>query len=228
MSKKIFIDAGHGGNDPGAVNGARQEKNDNLRFSLALGKRLQENGFQVLQSRTTDTALSLNDRSRVANNWKADLAIIVHRNSFSNASANGQEVWTYTKVDQKTKNFANAIYNEIVSVYAQSKRGVKQGDLHMVRETSMPAVLLEIGFISNTLDNQKYDEFFNQYVKAVTKAIFKEFDVAYNAENSLPAPQPTGQLFKVQIGAFSNRANAENILQKAKNSGFVDSYITQS
>jgi len=228
MSKKIFIDAGHGGNDPGAVNSSRQEKADNLRFSLALGKRLQENGFQVLQSRTTDVALSLNDRSRAANNWKADLAIIVHRNSFSNASANGQEVWIYTKVDQKTKNFANAIYNEIINVYAQSKRGVKQSDLHMVRETSMPAVLLEIGFISNTLDNQKFDEHFNSYVEAVTKAICKEFGVAYMAGNSSSTLRPNGQLFKVQIGAFSNRANAENVLQKAKNAGFSDCYITQS
>ena len=229
MSKKIFIDAGHGGNEPGAVNGGRLEKNDTLNFSLALGKRLQDHGFEVKQSRTADVSVTLNERTKAANAWKADLLISVHRNSFSKATANGMETWVYTNVNQTTKNFANHIHNEIIGVYAQSNRGVKQGNLHMCRESAMPAVLLELGFISNALDNQKHDEFFNQYVEAVVKGVCKGFGVNYSGLQSTSQPQQNlGKLYKVQIGSFSNKANAENMLQKAKTAGFVDAYVVKS
>lgn len=226
MVRKIFIDPGHGGTDPGAVNGSRLEKTDNLNFSLALIKRLKENGFDVNQSRTTDGHVTLENRTKSANNWKADLFISIHRNSFTNSTANGVETWIYTQIDQTTKNFANYIQQELVNVYAQSNRGVKSGNLYVTRTTTMPAVLIELGFISNTLDNQKFDEHFNAYVEAVVKAVCKGFGINYSSRNSSSSGN-NGSLWKVQVGAFSNKANADNLLLNLKNQGY-DAFITQN
>lgn len=223
MSKIICIDAGHGGKDVGAICGSRYEKNDNLKFALALGKSLTKQGFIVHQTRTIDTDMSLQARSDLANRVKADYFISCHRNSFPLNSANGVENCVYTKTDQNTINYATAILEEIYKVGVQSKRGIKKFNFHVCRETNMPACLLELGFIKNVKDNDLYDTKFNDYVEAVTKGICKHAGVTYKVEQqqiTQPVVQPTGKIYKVQVGAFSDPNNAKKIADELKNKGY--------
>ncbi|MEG0570363.1 MAG: N-acetylmuramoyl-L-alanine amidase, partial [Oscillospiraceae bacterium] len=76
---------------------------------------------------------------------------------------------------QDTINMATLIYDEVVSVAAQSKRGVKKGNFAVTRETNMRAALLELCFISNSRDNELYDTYFERYVDAIARGICKYF-----------------------------------------------------
>ena len=206
MSKIICIDAGHGGKDAGAVSGARYEKNDNLRFALALGALLENQGFKVYQTRTTDTWISLQDRSDYANKMNADYFISIHRNSFVNETANGVENWVYERTDNHTIEYATAIQNELVKVGVQSNRGVKKGNFHVTRETHMPACLLELCFIKNKRDNELYDLNFDEYVTAVTVGICKSTGVEYrgNIVENNPPSTPDSECYRVRIQTFES------------------------
>lgn len=81
MPYKIMLDAGHGGNDPGAVYGGRQEKDDNLRLAMAVGNILSQNGIDVVYTRTDDVYQSPIEKARLANASGADYFISFHRNS---------------------------------------------------------------------------------------------------------------------------------------------------
>jgi N-acetylmuramoyl-L-alanine amidase len=229
MAYKIFIDAGHGGSDPGATKGSRLEKTDNLNISLKIASRLKDHGFEVKETRTDDKEVSLNQRTNEANTYNADLFISVHRNAASTPEANGMEVFVYPGTSSKTKGYASAVYNEIINVYAQSKRGVKESDLHVLRETNMHAILIEFGFITNDTDNKGFDDNLGAYAEAVVKAVCKEFGVEYKGEQNSAKPETPANnddLYRVQVGAFSNKENAEKLLQKLKDEeGFTDAFI---
>lgn len=224
MSKVICIDAGHGGKDSGAVSGKRYEKNDNLRFALALGKSLTRCGFKVYQTRTKDVYMSLQQRSDFANMIKADYFISCHRNSFWNLLANGVENWVYKYTDSKTIAYATNIQNDLVKVGVQTNRGVKKGNFHVCRETNMPACLLELGFIKNKKDNALFDSKFNEYVEAVTKGICKSAGVSYVEVKPVEQPKSKPQMGRWCIGNFNeqtkNRVDIKVLLNEARKIGY--------
>lgn len=225
MSKIIVIDPGHGGKDAGAVNSSRYEKIDNLRFSLALEKALKRQGFTVYLTRSRDIDMSLRARSDFANHKKADYFISCHRNSFPLSTAHGMETWVYKRTDSNTLRFAQYIQDELVKVGVQANRGVKKGNFHVCRETNMPAVLCELNFIKNAKDNELYDSKFNEYVEAVVKGVCKHCGVTYKAVEQpkpMPTPNPTepNSTYRVQVGAFSNRANAQRLQAELESKGY--------
>ena len=98
MPYSIMIDAGHGGNDPGAVYKGRREKDDNFALAMEVGRILSENGVDVLYTRTTDDYISPFERARLANEAKVDFFISFHRNSSPEVNQyNGVEVLVYDK-----------------------------------------------------------------------------------------------------------------------------------
>jgi len=223
MSKLICIDAGHGGKDSGAVNGSRYEKDDNLRFSIALEKALVSQGFRVIQTRKSDSNVSLTQRSEYADGQKADFFISCHRNAFVLSSANGIENWIYTKTGNETEKFATSIQNEVVKVGAQSNRGVKRGNYHVLRETNMPACLLELGFISNEKDNEMFDTLLEQYANAVAKGVCIYLNIPFKEDNpngNDGNPQSPDKLYRVQVGAFAVKANADALAKELKGKGY--------
>ena len=177
--KVIVIDAGHGGFDPGAVNGVRMEKNDNLNMALAVQKKLQEQGQRVIMTRNTDVFVPLLERSAVANRNNADIFVSLHRDSFSNISANG--VTTFIQYDSAPINaqYAENVHSKIVNAGVQSDRGVRQEDFSVLRNTLAPAMLVELGFITNTIDNQLFDENFDNYATAITRGILESLGEPY-------------------------------------------------
>ena len=180
----IVIDAGHGGYDAGAVNGTRYEKNDALRLALAVGERLRRCGINVIYTRTTDEFVPLLERSRISNSNNVDLFASFHRNSATNAAANGVETLVYTNASDESVRAAEALQQALVDVGVQSDRGVKRANLSVLRETNAPALLLELGFISNTQDNILFDTRFDAYADAIARSLAQSVGVNCNPGGS--------------------------------------------
>ncbi|MFG1734593.1 N-acetylmuramoyl-L-alanine amidase [Paenibacillus sp. 843] len=156
--KKVWIDAGHGGKDSGATGNGLQEKEIVLAVSLAVKKRLEaEYGdVQVLLSRSSDVFLELAERTRKANAADADILVSIHCNA--GGGAGGFESYRYTSANSGSVKLQNVIHTEVMSAikpFGVIDRGEKAANLHMVRESKMPAVLTESLFIDVAADAAK-------------------------------------------------------------------------
>lgn len=156
-SQTIVIDAGHGYTDPGASGFGILEKDVTLDTSLRLAAYVEMSPFNVVLTRDRDTKVELNDRVKIANNAGGDLFVSIHANS-ANGKGHGTETYfTTTKNPNTVQSKAEATYiqNRLLASWELSNRGVKDGNFHVIRENSMPAVLVELGFIDNKEDNDK-------------------------------------------------------------------------
>jgi len=171
--RTIVLDAGHGGTDPGAVNGSRLEKDDNLNLALAVAQRLRARGQQVIMTRSTDVFVPLVERSAISNRSNADLFVSIHRNAAASPSANGVENFVYIQPRPVELQAAQIVLDKIVNAGVQSNRGVKRGNFAVLRNTTAPSMLLEMGFISNARDNQLFDQNFNAYADAIAEGVMR-------------------------------------------------------
>ncbi len=151
---KICIDAGHGGGDPGAVGQdpyIYKEKDFNLSLALLLEEELEWRGHWVVMTRRKDRAVGLYPRASFANRLGADLFVSLHANAAAIPNAEGMEVW-YFPGSPKGQEAAFSICEEMKSTFPDHKdRGIKEGNLAVLRETGMPAVLVECEFISSPI-----------------------------------------------------------------------------
>jgi len=170
-ARTIVIDAGHGGSDSGAVFGGRREKDDTLRLALAVQRLLQAQGQRVIMTRSTDVFVPLAERSAISNRNNADIFVSIHRNSSANTTANGVENYIFTTAPTVDMMYAHNVLDEVVNAGVQNNRGVIRGNFAVLRNTNAPAMLLEMGFISNARDNQLFDQNFNAYAAAIARGI---------------------------------------------------------
>ena len=149
--KTVVLDAGHGGSDPGALSVTKKrEKDFNLAVVLMVQKLLeQETDMEVVMTRTGDTYPTLPERVKIAESAKADIFISVHANAGS-ATARGIETY-YTR--NESLNLAQVMHEHLVEATGSPDRKIRTQNLHVTRETSMPAVLLECGYLSNKDDD---------------------------------------------------------------------------
>ncbi len=150
---KIGIDPGHGGFDPGAVGPTRlYEKDVTLAISRELGRLLKKAGLEPVFTRTDDRAVELVTRSALLNNTKCDLAISVHINSATRQEANYFAVFVQ-RLGGEAEKLAHKVIDKVTAAtgwsWGADDDGIREKDLHMTRETKMPAILVECGFISN-------------------------------------------------------------------------------
>ena len=150
---KVFVDAGHGGADPGAVDGKgddalyTEEEDVNLGIALNLRDALVRCGFEVQLSRTNDTYIPLDSRAAKANVWGASAFVAIHANAATTSSARGSEIYYQTAAD---KTLADAIDPFLAAVSPWTDRGAKyRSNLAVLNGASMPAVLIEYGFLTN-------------------------------------------------------------------------------
>lgn len=190
---KIFLDPGHGGNDPGATGNGIRESDINLILGIRLGDYLLDNyKCNIMLSRETDRYVSLQNRVKMANDWKADLFISLHSNGSDNKEANGYEDYVYPTAPFVTKAIREIIYSnvsEIWAKYGRTIRGKKEENFYVLRETHMPAVLLENGFITNQIDSQLLNEDFffeNELVKAMGEGISMAMNLESNTTKGTP------------------------------------------
>ena len=225
---KICIDPGHGGPDPGAVGPTGlKEKDVNLAVGLKLAELLKPIA-EVKLTRTKDIAVSLKDRAQIANSFKCDYFISVHTNSFTDRKVGGVETWAYAKGGQGEK-LAKAVQPELVKATGFANRGVKFNTAFAVlRNTAAPAILTESGFISNPAEEKllKTAAFREKIAKAIAQGVAKQLGKKLPEPKPAPAPA-SGKLYRVQVGAYAVRANAERQLTKAKKAGFTDAFIAE-
>lgn len=151
--KLVVIDAGHGGHDPGTIGVTKKKEKDfTLALALKVGKLLEkEKNIDVILTRSDDTFVELSDRAKMANNLKADAFVSIHANSGPSAATGTETYWQR----ESSKELANVLHKHMVDAMGLRDRGVKYGNFHVIRETKMPAVLLEVGFLSNKDDESK-------------------------------------------------------------------------
>lgn len=169
----VFLDAGHGGANPGAVFEGRQEKDDTLALTLAVGEILAANGVDVLYSRTADVFSTPAARALEANNANADYFISIHRNSSPIPNQyTGIESLVYNKYGTAARIARNI--NQNLEAVGFADQGVNERtNLAVLRRTRMPAVLVEVGFINNTNDNLLFDERFDAIAQAIADGILE-------------------------------------------------------
>ncbi|MBE9918132.1 AMIN domain-containing protein [Paenibacillus donghaensis] len=148
--KVVVIDAGHGDHDPGTIGYSKtKEKDFNLAVALKVGRLLEnEPDIDYVLTRSDDTFVELAERARIANDLNADVFVSIHANS-AGSKASGSE--TYYQRDA-SKALANVMHKYLVKATGLPDRNVKYGNFHVIRETKMPAVLLEVGYLSNPKD----------------------------------------------------------------------------
>lgn len=210
MTPTIMIDSGHGGMDNGAVYRGRKEKDDNLRVGLAVGEQLENAGYNVLYTRTTDVYDTPLQKAQKANNAGADYFISFHRNSGEVPNTyHGAQALVYSD-NTRASQIGEAIMNQLVQLGFQDLGVVERPGLVVLRRTNMPAVLLELGFINNDEDNRIFDEQFDEMVDAIVRGI----------EQSIPlitAPKQYG----VQVGLFRYQSNAAYLQEELQDMGYT-------
>ncbi len=170
---KVIVDAGHGGFDNGASYEGRREKDDTLRLALAVGQILEENGVDVDYTRTLDIYQSPSAKARIANNSGADLLLSIHRNAaYAPNTYNGVQTLIYNTGDVKER-FAENINEELAEVGYQNLGTEVRQNLAVLRQSQMPALLVEAGFIDSDKDNEIFDDSFYETANAIAQGILK-------------------------------------------------------
>lgn len=177
----IVIDPGHGGVDLGTKRRAPycEEKRIALRCALLTRKYLDQLGYKVLLTRSFDVFLPLWRRVSLANKRHTSLFISIHFNASTNTTAHGVEVYYCHRPKKKTcsmasKKLATKVISQIIQRTKARSRGVKNGNFYVIRETKIPAILVEGGFISNKNERVKLRQ--TSYLDKIAKGIANGID----------------------------------------------------
>ena len=221
--KKVFIGVGHGGSDPGAVK-YLVEKDINLKMAKACRDLLEDAGVQVLMSRTKDEDESLSSKINESNAFKPDLTLDIHNNA---GGGDGFEIY-HSVYGGTGKTLAQNIEAEVKKI-GQNSRGLKTKKnssgsdyFGFIRQTNAPAVICEGVFVDNKADASQADTDAEckAFGEAYAKGILKTLGIDYK-----PIMETTpGTLYRVQVGAFSKKENADKLCAELKAKGY-EAYV---
>ena len=184
--RSIFLDPGHGGSDPGAVSGGVREKDLTLSVYNKVSSKLASLGYTVLTSRNVDKDVDLVERAKQANNANADMLLSIHFNAGGRGVARGIETYYYQsqadrvpKINKENHNnaerlersrkLANKVQQNLLYQTGANDRGVKRASFTVLRETSIPSILVELGFIDNPEERNKIKT--NEYQERLANGI---------------------------------------------------------
>ncbi|MCR8746912.1 N-acetylmuramoyl-L-alanine amidase [Romboutsia lituseburensis] len=228
MSKKVFIDPGHGGSDSGAV-GVNNllEKNINLQVAKKVESLLKKQGIEVKLSRDNDVFLSLSDRTTMANNWKSDCFVSIHCNAFD-GSAKGIETYSY---QSSSSNLATKVHSQTLNTKAYTlNRGIKTASFYVLRNSNMRACLIEMAFIDHAEDSKILTQRQDDLALGIAKGICEYLGVEYKPNPGLPETKPpvvnSDTFYRVVCGSFNSKVYSEERLEELKKLGFNDAFIT--
>jgi N-acetylmuramoyl-L-alanine amidase len=162
----VFVDAGHGGSEPGTISQGIVEKDLNLSIALKVERILKAKGVDVIMRRRDDSYLHYMDIAPLANTSGADAFVSIHNNSF-NGKAYGTETWYYKR--SESKKLAGIVQNKLIKNTSSYNRGIKDGPYYVVKDTKMPAALVECGFMDNRNEATKLKT--NSYQQLIATAI---------------------------------------------------------
>ncbi len=219
---KIFLDAGHsaGGGDTGAEGYNLKEQDITFGIVMLLAKKLSDVGLDIMVSREnvgdvlgTNESTSLSKRASLANTWGADVFISIHCNASTNNTANGTEVYTFN-TSSKALPLAKKIQSKIVEILGTTDRGTKTANFAVLRETSMPAVLVETAFISNKEDSDKLRTRQADFADAIFMAVCDEYNVSYEVKRYETAEEILNKL--TELIEITDMKTALKQIQDAK------------
>ena len=180
QNRIIVIDPGHGGKDPGAVSNGYNEKSIVLKVGNLVGQKLRAAGADVRQTRTTDKFLELQEIVDFTNRNEAEIFVSIHVNSFGSSTAHGTETYysiTAGDMYKEDQDLATFINSQIVKNANMYNRGVKTAPFYVTRNVIIPAVLVELGFISNDTDRAKLvsDKYVEIYAESIYQGIVQYY-----------------------------------------------------
>lgn len=218
MAKKVFIDPGHGGIDSGAVGVDNLlEKDINLSVAKKVESLLKTQGVEIKLSRTSDTTVSLDERTETANSWGANCYVSIHCNAY-NGLAKGVETYSYAN---STKDLAKYVHNEVIASKAYTlDRGLKTASFYVLKYTTMRACLIEMAFIDNVEDSKILLQRQDDLALAITKGICKYLGFEYT-----PITIDPNTFYRVVCGSFNNKSYAEQRMDELKALGYKDVFI---
>ncbi|MES2122857.1 MAG: N-acetylmuramoyl-L-alanine amidase [Chlamydiota bacterium] len=174
----VILDAGHGGYDEGAKVNTLMEKKVTLLATNLVKKHLEELGYHVVMTRSRDTYVPLPRRVSIANKSKGSLFVSMHFNSCPNPEVKGIEVFYYDSKElwrtRASKRLASCVLQRLIQQTHTHSRGVKHGNFHVIRETQMPAVLVEGGFMTNKEERIKLRD--RQYLDRLALGVAQGID----------------------------------------------------
>ncbi|MCL4417823.1 MAG: N-acetylmuramoyl-L-alanine amidase, partial [Actinobacteria bacterium] len=150
---KVFLDAGHGGRDTGAIGFGFYEKTANLDIALRVKSKLEASGFTVVMSRSDDSNHSLDEIVNMANSSSADIFVSIHNNASISPYSHGTETYWSANGVAGSNQLASLIQSNVVSQTGRANRGVKTANFRVIKNTTMPGALVECAFISNQTEN---------------------------------------------------------------------------
>ena len=173
----VVIDAGHGGNNPGAVYGGRMEKDDALALALAVGRILEESNVRVYYTRMEDIYESPAQKAMEGNAVGADYFVSIHRNASPYPNEySGVETLVFSRYGEAARLADNI--NALLEQVGYENLGInEQPSLAVLRRSEMPAVLVEVGFINSDEDNSLFDQRFDETAQAVAEGILKTIGI---------------------------------------------------
>lgn len=234
----LILDAGHARNTVGKNNAKENfyewEFNNDMQYKIK--KRCEDLGIKVFLTNpnpSTVSDISLSTRASLANDYwlrngkPKTMFISIHANAYSNVSARGTETYHANNASTTSKNFAKVLNSEVVNAIkildsSAKDRGIKSENFTVIYKADMPSVLVEYAFYTNLNDLKVLKNNRNELVEATVKAICAYFGIEYKKEVVADTPN---KLYKVCVGAYSNKDNATKILNEAKEKGFKDAYL---
>lgn len=229
---KIMIDAGHGYDTPGkrSVDGMKEYEfnrsvaNEMKKFFLTY----EHVTVQFSHSDKKDVPLS--ERTAKANQAEADLFVSIHGNAHGNGkewtSAAGIETYVYLSKPKAAYELAKIVQANLVKETSRKDRGVKTANFHVLKATSMTAILCECGFMTNKAEAGllRTSEYRNRCAEAIVKGIVSYYKL--KRKNKIENPTPENIFFKVQVGAFKERENAQKLTEELRRKGYETIIVT--
>lgn len=225
---KFMLDAGHFLTTPGkrTPDGSMKEYEFNSKVAYYVKELLE--GYEnvtVYFAHDNKTDVPLDDRVNKANKLKVDCYVSIHANAYGNGwnDAEGIETYVYTTKPKEALELAAHVQNQLIRETGRKNRGVKTANFQVLRETHMTAILIECGFMTNKEEARllKSDAYRKKCAEAIVKGLVEQYKL-----KAKPKPKkPTG-LYKVQVGAFGDKTNAERLADELSKKGYA-TYIVQ-
>jgi N-acetylmuramoyl-L-alanine amidase len=221
---KIHLDAGHAYNTPGKRNNTMRE----WEFNSVVAQYVKDvlanyQGVEVLFAHdpTGKVDISLDKRTDYANRAGVDVYVSIHANAGPSA-AKGIETFVYTSKPKEAVAFANLTQKKLVEKTGRSNRGVKTADFHVLRETHMTSILVECGFMTNSDEAVllKSADYRLKCAYAIAEALVEQYKLKEKQKPKPPTPSPGKELYRVQVGAFAEKANADRLAAELKSKGY--------
>jgi N-acetylmuramoyl-L-alanine amidase len=225
---RIAIDAGHGPETPG-----KRVPDDSMRefhFNSVVADDVREQleqyeNVEVMFTHAPDQDIPLKERTDKANEWKADVFVSIHANAIDDTDGvpdgwddrvEGIETFVYTSKPKEATALAAEVQNQLLRETGRKNRGVKAANLHVLRETDMTAILVECGFMTNHEEAELLKS--DAYRRKCKSAIVQGLAIYYKLKKK--KKQAPTELYRVQVGAFSNKENAKNLAKELQGRGY--------